>query len=224
VTTREAFLARVRRAERAGRGDLPPPPAVPAERGVPVAELADRFAEEATTAGTIVHRVPSLAAARSALLEIASQGGARRVVRGEGELLQGLEIDEALAERGRRVTVADARVRAPDAIRAAESGADLGLDQAELGIAESGTLVLLHGPGRGRGISLLPPVHVALLREEGLVADLSALFSRLAREGRALGSAVTLVTGPSRTADIEFVVTRRVHGPGELHAILVASA
>jgi len=75
-----------------------------------------------------------------------------------------------------------------------------------------------------RSISLLPPVHVAILRSQQILPGLSELFPLLGREqngNRKLSSAITFITGPSRTADIELKLVVGVHGPQELHVLLV---
>ena len=80
--------------------------------------------------------------------------------------------------------------------------------------------MLATGPGRPRMASLLVPVHVAVLRVDRLVDSISTL---LATRGDlvAAGSNLVAITGPSRTADIEHTLSRGVHGPGEVHVILL---
>ena len=96
----------------------------------------------------------------------------------------------------------------------------VGLTGAIAGIAESGTFAVVSGSGRSRLASLLPPVHIAVLRAERLYPSLDAFFAAhpdVADDG----SNLVLITGPSRTADIEMTLTRGVHGPGEVHIVLV---
>jgi len=78
------------------------------------------------------------------------------------------------------------------------------------------------GPGRPRLASLLPPVHVAILRADRIYSNLPALVTALAEKGTA-GSNLVIITGPSRTADIEMTLTRGVHGPGEVHVVIVGT-
>ncbi len=66
----------------------------------------------------------------------------------------------------------------------------------------------------------MPPVHVAVLDSRDVVLELAALFEKVAARD-ALPSALTFVTGPSRTGDIEQTLTVGVHGPGELHLVLI---
>jgi L-lactate dehydrogenase complex protein LldG len=92
-------------------------------------------------------------------------------------------------------------------------------------IAESGSMVVVSGPGRGRLASLLPPMHIALLPAERVVRTLPEAFDLLReRFGEGLfgeRSNVTVITGPSRTADIELSLTLGVHGPREVHAVVI---
>jgi L-lactate dehydrogenase complex protein LldG len=90
----------------------------------------------------------------------------------------------------------------------------VGLTGSIAGIAETGSLVIPSGVGRPQTASLLPEIHLAILHEKDIYANL-AMILRLNEIFEK--SAVTLVSGPSRTADIEMTLTIGVHGPGELH-------
>jgi L-lactate dehydrogenase complex protein LldG len=87
-------------------------------------------------------------------------------------------------------------------------------------IAETGTAVVSARLSGGRRAGLVEPVHVIEAHESQLVPDLAAAL-RLIGPELARASAVTLVTGPSRTADIEQNLIRGVHGPGEVHVVFV---
>jgi L-lactate dehydrogenase complex protein LldG len=76
----------------------------------------------------------------------------------------------------------------------------------------------LSGPGRPLTASLLPEVHIAILWEQDVCENLSQV---LQREDVRQAPAAVLVTGPSRTADIEMTLTIGVHGPGELHVLCI---
>jgi L-lactate dehydrogenase complex protein LldG len=91
---------------------------------------------------------------------------------------------------------------------------------ADAALADTGSIGLVHGHGRARLVSLLPPVHVALVPVAHLHATLGAL---LAAQPHLLGGAanVVFITGPSRTADIEMTLTRGVHGPRIVHVVFV---
>jgi L-lactate dehydrogenase complex protein LldG len=96
-----------------------------------------------------------------------------------------------------------------------------GITGADAGIAESGSLILRSGAGRPRLAALIPPVHVAVLSVGRIVRSLAHYLQMhpAALEG---ASNLTIVTGPSRTGDIEQELNLGVHGPKQLHVILVA--
>jgi L-lactate dehydrogenase complex protein LldG len=97
---------------------------------------------------------------------------------------------------------------------------DLGITMAQAGIAETGTLVLEAEKERHRLISLLPPVHIALVRSRDIYPTIGDALQRLHGEEQ-LSRAITFITGPSRTADIELTLTVGVHGPKELYVIIL---
>jgi L-lactate dehydrogenase complex protein LldG len=100
------------------------------------------------------------------------------------------------------------------------ASAQAGITGSVAGLAESGSLVLTHGPSRGRLASLLPPVHIAILRRSTIVASFGELLERQPSLPE-VSSNLVLITGPSRTADIEMTLSRGVHGPKDVHIILV---
>lgn len=89
---------------------------------------------------------------------------------------------------------------------------DLGITEADFLLPETGTLVLRSSAERPRAVSLLPRIHLAIVRPEMLRADLHDVFAE-AKDSHYL----VFITGPSRTADIELTVTLGVHGPKALH-------
>jgi L-lactate dehydrogenase complex protein LldG len=91
------------------------------------------------------------------------------------------------------------------------------VSRALYGLADTGSVVLAASPDEPRARSLLPAVHVTLLAEDRLLPGLPELFEVLGDE---LPSALAIVTGPSRSADIEQELVVGVHGPGEVHVVL----
>lgn len=121
------------------------------------------------------------------------------------------ELVELFAERAE-----EAGFRVHRGIPPALEGAET--SEAIYGLADTGSVVLAAAPDEPRARSLLPAVHVSLLREDRILAGLPELFGAV---GHALPSALAIVTGPSRSADIEQMLTVGVHGPGEVHVVLL---
>ena len=95
-----------------------------------------------------------------------------------------------------------------------------GVSTALYGLADTGSVVLAASPEEPRANSLLPAVHVSLLAEDRILPGLPELFEAV---GGDLPSALAIVTGPSRSGDIEQKFLIGVHGPGEVHVVLVQS-
>ena len=99
---------------------------------------------------------------------------------------------------------------------------DVGITDVEAALAETGSIIISSGPHRSRGSYLAPPVHIALVHTSQILADLIDYFDGsndpLDRPNR---SATVLISGPSKTADIEGILITGVHGPGEVHVVLI---
>jgi L-lactate dehydrogenase complex protein LldG len=96
---------------------------------------------------------------------------------------------------------------------------DIGISTAQAAIAETGTLVLDSVHERHRLVSLVPPVHIAIVDASRICETLTQALTLL-RTGREISPTVTFITGPSRTADIELTLAIGVHGPQELYVIV----
>jgi L-lactate utilization protein LutC len=107
-----------------------------------------------------------------------------------------------------------------DELRAACASVPFGITSADYALADTGSLVLFSSPEEARMISLLPPTHVALVPRERILTGLDELLTQVPLPADR-SSSMIFITGPSRTADIEQILVRGVHGPGELHVIVV---
>ena len=166
----------------------------------PHKSLPAQFAEELTALGGHVYIVPEKDF-HSKLLEFLKSKGSDRVL-----------VDDLGAEYGLSLPEGIELVREPDpSVRA-------GITGTLAGIADTGSLLLVSGAGQTLTASLLPQVHVAVLKTSRLVSTLAEAL-RLPEVRTALAGVV--ITGPSRTADIEMTLTIGVHGPGELHVFLI---
>src|ERR1019366_6205674 len=97
---------------------------------------------------------------------------------------------------------------------------DIGITSADFALSDTGTLVMIASPAESRLVSLLPPAHLAVVPVERILTGLDELFTLLP-DPAAQTSSMVLITGPSRTADIEQILVRGVHGPGQVTVVIV---
>jgi L-lactate dehydrogenase complex protein LldG len=219
--TREAFLARISAA--LGRRTAAAPPEAPlvdesiARLTRRDADLAALFAENACATGMTVHPVGSVGVGDH-LVSLASSLGLRTVAVGGSPVLA--SATRSLAAAG--VTMVSPQGSSFEGLYEV----DAGLTDVQAAIAETGSLVCTSGPDHRRGLSLVPPVHLAIVRRSDIVPDLIDYFAVLAEQGAGGGlpGNIVLITGPSKTADIEGVLVTGVHGPREVHILLIDDA
>jgi len=99
----------------------------------------------------------------------------------------------------------------------------LGITGAYCGIAETGTLVMLSGSDTPTATTLLPDTHIAVLRADRIVAGMEEAFALIARERGNLPRAINMISGPSRTGDIEQTIVLGAHGPFRVHILVLAT-
>ena len=216
ATAKETILWRVRRAT----GDVPEgerPEDVPVERGyriaddAPRAEIVARFAENVAEYEATVHRVTE-SELPGRIGEILERRSLKRLVipplLPEAWIPQGVEILRDAARP--RLTNEDL------------DGADGVLTGCALGISQTGTIVLDAGPAQGRrALTLLPDYHLCVVREDQIVGLVPEAFAKLEETVRDEGRAVTFISGPSATSDIELSRVEGVHGPRALEVLIV---
>jgi L-lactate utilization protein LutC len=223
TTARERMLQQVRRAVTEGNraGHVPPlePRGAVGYQGAGPDPVA-RFRDELTAAGGQAHIVPDRQAAVANVLSLVQAHHARRVLVGRGAFLDTLNLVEAL--RGAGAEPVGVGSLPAETRREAFFGAGVGISGVDYLVAETGSIALLSRPDQPRSLSLLPPVHIAVAERAQILPDLFDLFeARLWAERRGLPSALSLITGPSKTGDIELRLVTGVHGPGEVHVVLV---
>lgn len=121
---------------------------------------------------------------------------------------------------GGRSFVASPKISSQIFSREACAAAQVGITSADFALADTGSLVFLSESGESRLLTLAPPCHIAVIERAKILTSLDELFTAVPDPG-AKSSAMVLITGPSRTADIEMRLVRGVHGPGELHVVIV---
>ena len=189
-------------------------------------QLLEKFTDMAAKGGWNVHRVSGVEAAVGRVDSLVGELEAQRVVRSGQPVFDEVPVDTALEWRGVEVTPIVRGEYAPrEGLREQMRHADVGLTGTDYALAETGSLVILPRRGLSRLVSLVPPVHIALVRPEEVLETLHDLFllRRLEyhRSGGEMGSNLTFITGPSRTADIEMTIVQGVHGPKAAHLVLI---
>ena len=221
--SRDAVLANLRKALAEGKPDderrrtvearlrVAPRNLVPARGHRPHAARVDLFEEMAEAVSATVERLASAGDVPEAVAGyLRANNLSQHVVRGSDLRLEALPWD---AQKQLDVKVGRA------------DGTELaGVSHADAGVAETGTLVLTSGPDNPTSVNFLPEAHIVVLREDDIVGDYETMWDGL-RETHGRGSmprTVNLVTGPSRSGDIEQVLLLGAHGPRKVHVLVVA--
>jgi L-lactate dehydrogenase complex protein LldG len=187
-----------------------------ATRPADQASLVKQFAEELMKIGGTAVCANTLQEAHTYIETLIQRHGAQRIALSHAPILSRLGLEARLEQSGK--TIISLPHDDLDRYKEQLMSADLGITGVSFALADTGTLVLLAGEAEGRLASLLPPVHVAVLAADQIVATLAELFARVPRPP---SSCMTFITGPSRTADIELTLTVGVHGPKELHVVVL---
>jgi L-lactate dehydrogenase complex protein LldG len=211
LMSRDHILHRVRTAlgRSAGQAVADPPPV---RIRVPEVDMESRIASVRTRVEALAgktHRVSSPAEA-CGLVAAAIQG--KTALASNAPFLAECGIT---ALPGVRSGITDR-----EQLRGLCASADIGITSADYVLADTGTLVMLSSPQEARMVSLLPPAHIAVVERDRILTGLDELFSVLPSPAEQ-SSSMVLITGPSRTADIEQILVRGVHGPGQITVVIV---
>lgn len=222
MTARDGILSKIRKARQSGPDDgarratvserlrTHPAGLIPARGQIDRPARVDLFVAQAEKVSTSVVRVASEAEVPAAVAAyLRSKNLPQAIRRGSDPLLAGLPFD---TEPQLAVAVGPS------------DGSDLaGLSHAFAGVAETGTAVLASGPDNPTTLNFLPEHHLVVIRAADVVGDYETAFARL-RESRGEGKmprVVNMITGPSRSGDIEQQILLGAHGPRSLHFIVV---
>jgi L-lactate dehydrogenase complex protein LldG len=189
----------------------PPRSTLPSMTRAEVETLAASFGEALEAVSGRCTLVGDEAAAAERVEEILAHCDARTIALSDAPLVKA--VTRRLRPGGRELL--------QDANAAALFGCDVGITSAQWAVAETGTLVLESDAERHRLASLVPPVHIALVSAKRLRRTLAEVLEDLNDRAVQSSPVVTLITGPSRTSDIELTLAIGVHGPGELYVIVV---
>ncbi|HTS64512.1 MAG TPA: lactate utilization protein [Candidatus Acidoferrales bacterium] len=209
--SRDHILHRVRTSigRSAGQEPAPPPPVRLRIPKVPPDLRVTTFIMHLEALAGNAQRVPTQAAARDL---VASAIAGKTAVASNSPYLAECGIDTLPGVRS--------GIRDVNELRDACEKADVGITSADYALGDTGTLVMIASPAEARLVSLLPPVHIAVVPCGRVLTGLDELFTILPLPAEQTSSMV-LITGPSRTADIEQILVRGVHGPGRISVLLV---
>ena len=219
----QAIVARVKNALASGapapNHAAPRPPSLQPDGHR--AELVSHFARELEGVGARILGPVAPEQLAERVGAIVRERGVKSIAVGEGVLVDLSQVGKTLSESGIdviRTGSVDGSTR-PES-RKQLARVDAGLAEADYGIASTGTLAVLSDETRPSALTLLPPVSLVVVRIDRMKADLASALTALgcaALESHRL----TLITGPSRTADIEKRIVMGVHGPKSLDVIVV---
>ncbi|MCB9423211.1 MAG: lactate utilization protein [Ardenticatenaceae bacterium] len=215
------FLQRIRERQSSIVGHQSPHPGrFPRPVRTLPADWIDEFSRRLTAVGGHAYLIKNASSARQQIHDIIDslrQKGIplRRAVITSHSILHQMELDTLLPHFDvEAFPIPHPTFRIQDA--------DLGVTGVEYAVASSGTLVVAASPQHPRSASLLPLVHIAVVGRSQLLPDLAALADKLHQDyPERPSSGIALITGPSRTADIEQTLSIGVHGPGELHVLII---
>jgi L-lactate dehydrogenase complex protein LldG len=184
-------------------------------------ELLTPLAETAAKLNWNVHRVTSHSQAAQRIADIVREKKATSVIHSLHPVLQRVPLASSLP--GIELVAMTAEDEAGWlALKERATRADIGVTGVDYAVAETGTCVLVAGPDSSRMTSLIPPVHVAVVEPQQVLANLDELFVLLGEMfGTQQARYVNLISGPSRTGDIEQTLVIGAHGPKEAHMVII---
>lgn len=216
TSAKEEILWRVRRATH----DVPKderPEDVSVERGyrreddVLREEIVEIFVERVSEYEATVHRVREAGLPR-AIAEACERRGVRQLVVPPGLPREWIPEDIETLRDAARPRLTNEELDRSDGV----------LTGCSLGIAQTGTIVLDAGEGQGRrALTLLPDYHLCVVREDQIVGLVPEAFAKLEETVKSDGRAITFISGPSATSDIELIRVEGVHGPRALEVLIV---
>lgn len=198
---------------------------------IPPEELLARFESELQKVAGCAYRAATVPELEEVLRAVLTRAQATAVIFSRNPLLAQLRLSEKLRTWGMTVAawaegpVSAWQTEGSEAYRNLSFSAAVGITGVDFALAETGSLVLTSLTEGSQLASLAPPVHVALYRRSQVLGSLEEVLEKIpvARDPNqpTPGRSVVFITGTSRTADIEQILIRGVHGPREVHAILV---
>jgi L-lactate dehydrogenase complex protein LldG len=161
-------------------------------------------------------------------------GSQKNVVAWKHPLIESLNLPDALADQNVPVYItelkegdADETLREKERARLRQHVVDsyIGVTSADFCMAETASLVMRTRPGQARSVSLVPSIHIAVLHQDQIIADLKELYVLIQWDtegcGEGLTNCMTFISGPSKTADVEATMVHGAHGPREVYVYVM---
>ena len=180
--------------------------------------LLDMFMNEITKVSGKAIILKSEDEIKDYVIRLVEEHSAKSLAIWESDFLKQINLREFLENKGLKF--------APPNSKEEMAEADIGITEADFGIADTGTLVLIANEKQPRSVSLIPPIHVAILQSDVILEKMEDVFAILKNSLDETGSiakltsCITFITGPSRTGDIELNIILGVHGPKELFVLI----
>ncbi len=180
------------------------------------------FTENLTSLSGDVIRVTSDDQLKAAIIKMIEDEGAETALLWKDYRLEEIGLKEKLLAVGLKIKEWEATIDKQELMDFAEQ-ADLGFTFAEMGLAETGTILLYNQGDQGRSVSLLPKVSITFLYTTDIYPRITSALKQIheKHEKEGLPSLINFITGPSRSADIEMSLSIGVHGPGKVYVILI---
>ncbi len=228
MSSRDAILAKLRAARRPFE-DAPPRPSdylpVTVQDDLSPDALIERFSAELTRLMGSPMVVTGDDEARAAVIDLLKKHNTTHILAWDFTHIPVSGLKEAVEAAGIEIIYPEPYSSARDEMLAKAESAQVGLTGADAAAATTGTLIVTTAPGKGRIPTILPPVLISVIRVDQLLPRIESWFAQL-RESDPAMSGITnsanfcLITGPSRTGDIEMELILGVHGPGTQYVVI----
>lgn len=183
-----------------------------------MAALYEFFQENLVIAAGNAHRVESNNEALQKIDDILAGVNASSIALSEDDVISSLGVRAYF--QGRKIVIRDL-AKTTDEHRNISFTVDAGITGADYAIADTGTVVIVHNRNNPRLVSLAPPTHIVVLPIEKLMPDIDTVVAEINPVTGEMPSAISLITGPSMTADIALQATYGMHGPKVVEVIFV---
>ncbi|MCL7395585.1 MAG: lactate utilization protein [Thaumarchaeota archaeon] len=182
-------------------------------------DTVERFISELEKLGATGKLLKTYADVVKHISGLVVEKGAKLVLMGDLERRLSSELSKAIASIG--ASCFDIKDVDRRELRKLLEKADIGITGADLAVAETGSLVIASENDAERLLSCLPPIHIAIISKENIIDNFLELAEWLRRMQNTGTRTISIITGPSRTADIELEIVMGVHGPCEQHVIIL---